>query len=80
MLCNTQRKMKREKAYDKAIGFIKRNPQLHFCEITKLGILERNVFGNFGYMVKCWKASKDTPLSFRESDGGPVLLFSKSLF
>lgn len=66
--------MKREKAYDKAIEFILENPQLHFCEITK------GFFGILGYKVKCWKASEDTPLSFQKSYGGPVLLFSKSLF
>jgi len=64
--------MTHEEAYDKAIELIMQDPKHNICEITKW-------FG-WGYTLKCWTASDDTPTTFGQGGGNHVLFLSELLF
>jgi len=67
-----QDSMTHEEAYDKAIELIMQDPKHNICEITKW-------FG-WGYTLKCWTASDDTPTTFGQGGGNHVLFLSELLF
>ena len=65
------KKMRRTKAYEKAIKLILKNPRKNFCQIERSWT---------GYTLKCWTSSSLKDPKFQSGNGECVLLFSKTLF
>ena len=67
--------MKKDDAYDQAIDHILKDPEHNICKI----VYWWHIAGG-GYSLMCWKAPKDTPMTFEEISGGHVLFFSEVCF